>query len=138
MASKKPPQNPVSDEDVEQFDEFVAKWRTLLNLRDWRIVRKSKRNPRYMAEMLTISHEHKLATYNIGVDFGEAKVTKQSLEATACHELLHLLLAPLIASVVAEGEENTNTLEYEHAVIVILTELLMNSYGEKDADAKVT
>jgi hypothetical protein len=31
--------NPVSDADVARFDEYVAKWRALLNLRDWRIVR---------------------------------------------------------------------------------------------------
>jgi hypothetical protein len=132
MATKKAPANPVLPEHVVQFDEFVAKWRVLLNLRDWRIERTGKRT-KAMAEVTSIEHEHKLAKYALGSDFGATPVTPVSLEKTACHELLHILLAPLIATACAEGEESDTTLEYEHAVIIVLEELLINAYGEAHA-----
>jgi hypothetical protein len=123
--------NPVSDKDVSLFDTFIHKWRALLNLRDWRIVRVRKRDPKYMAALLTVEHEHKLARYAVGESFGAIEVTPQSLESTALHELLHLLLRPMIDAAAAAGGHDDQVAEYEHAVIVVLEELLMQAYGER-------
>jgi hypothetical protein len=123
--------NPVSADHLTLFDSFVHKWRALLNLRDWRIIRAKKRDAKNMASLLTVEHEHKLARYAIGIDFGAAEVTQQSIESTALHELLHLLLRPLIDSAIATGEHDEQILEYEHGVIVVLEELLMQAYGDK-------
>jgi hypothetical protein len=131
MKKKEPPQNPVLDHHVEQFDEYVKKWRELLNLRNWRVARAKKREPKNMAALLTVEHEHKLARYAVGVDFGTHEVTSESLESTALHELLHLLLRPLIDTAMAEGEHNDKLLEEEHSVIVVLEQLLLHAYKEK-------
>jgi hypothetical protein len=127
------PLNPVHDEHVRQFEEYVHKWRALLNLRDWRIARTRKRPARVMAVLESVEHEHKLARYSVGRDFGAAEVTPESLESTALHELLHLLLRPLLDVAMEHAEHNDVVLEYEHAVITVLEELLMKAYGT-DAD----
>lgn len=129
--AKKSAQNPVSDAHVKLFDEYVLKWRTLLNLRNWRIVRAAKRDPRHMASLVSVEYEHMLARYSIGTDFGSHEVTSQSLESTALHELMHLMLRPLIDVAIADGEHSFNVCEIEHAVIVVLEELLMSAYGEQ-------
>jgi hypothetical protein len=121
--------NPVTDADVEYFDRAVVKWQALLNLRDWRIVRESARDLKHMASLTGVEHPHKLARYRVGVDFKSAAVTPQSLESTALHELLHLLLRPMLDVAMAEGDHNDSVMEYEHAVIVILEQLLMAAYG---------
>jgi hypothetical protein len=133
MTTKKkdPPQNPVTDEHVERFDYYIDKWRTLLNLRNWRILRTKKREMKNMAALLGVEHEHKLARYSVGVDFGNTAVTEESLESTALHELLHLILRPMLDVAIAQGEHNDAVLEEEHSVIVVLEQLLLHAYKEK-------
>jgi len=130
MKKKDPPQNPVLDVHVEEFDKHVDKWRTLLNLRNWRVNRIKKREARHMAALVTVEHEHKLARYSIGTDFGNTPVTQESLESTALHEMLHLLLRPMLDVAMAEGEHNDNVLEEEHSVITVLEQLLLHAYKE--------
>jgi hypothetical protein len=125
-----PADNLVSDEHVAAFEEYVAKWRNLLNLRDWRIVRESRRDKRFMASVVSVEHEHKLAKYRVGVSFKSHPVTPYSLESTALHELLHILLRPLIDTAINEGEHCVGVAETEHEVIIILEELLMNAYSD--------
>ncbi len=122
--------NTVHDAHVQQFEEYVHKWRVLLNLRDWRIVRTRKRPARVMAQLESVEHQHKLARYSVGRDFGAQEVTPESLESTALHELLHLLLRPLLDVAMEQGEHNDVLLEYEHAVITVLEELLMKAYAD--------
>lgn len=132
MKKKEPPQNPVLDHHAEEFDRYIEKWRTLLNLRNWRVVKAKKREQRNMAALLSVEHEHKLARYSIGLDFGNTPVTSESLESTALHELLHLLLRPLIDTAIVEAEHNDKLLEEEHSVIVVLEQLLLHAYkGDK-------
>jgi len=128
---KDPPQNPVGDEDLEKFDQFMEKWRTLLNLRNWRVLRAKKREVKNMAALLSVEHEHKLARYSVGLDFGSSKVTDESLESTALHEMLHLLLRPLLDTAMAETEHNDTVLEEEHSVIIVLEQLLLHAYKEQ-------
>lgn len=131
MKKKEPPQNPVLDHHVEQFDEYIKKWRELLNLRNWRVSRAKKREQRNMAALLSVEHEHKLARYAVGMDFGSHAVNQESLESTALHELLHLLLRPLIDTAISEGEHNDRLLEEEHSVIVVLEQLLLHAYKDE-------
>jgi hypothetical protein len=122
--------HPVSDADAVVFHEHVEKWRALLNLRDWRIERSGKRDRRNMASVVAIEHEHKLAKYSLGLSFGGTPVTSHSLEHVAAHELLHVVLAPLIKAVADFGADSEEVAEREHAVIVLFTEMLMHAYGE--------
>lgn len=107
--------NEVTEADCKAFDQYVAKWQKLLNLSDWRIERSPRRTKRSMAEV-SFDKEARLATYRIGVSFGAAEVTPDSLERTALHELLHVLLHDAL------DDPNDST---EHAVINTLEKLLM-------------
>lgn len=130
-AKKAPPRNPVTDAHVAQFDLFVQKWRDLLNLRDWRIVRSDKREKKNMAAVLTVEHPHKLARYAVGTDFGATPVNAQTLEATALHEVFHVFFRPLIDVCIAEGEYSEAVDEAEHAAIIVLEDLLSKAYASK-------
>jgi len=122
--------NPVLDTDVDAFDFFIQHWQGVLNLRNWRIVRSHKRDPKNLASIESIEHEHHIATYQVGVDFGKStKVTPKTLESTAIHELLHILLSELVTEAIAQGEENEVTLACEHSVILLLEKLLQDAYG---------
>lgn len=130
--TKEPPQNPVLDHHVERFEHYIDKWRTLLNLRNWRIMRSKKRELKNMAALLTVEHEHKLARYAVGMDFGVTTVNDESLESTALHELLHLLFRPMLDVAMNAGEHNDAVLEEEHSVIVVLEQLLLHAYKDRE------
>jgi hypothetical protein len=106
--------NDVTVADLKEFDRYVAKWQVLLNLSDWRIERAHRRS-KAMAEV-SFNDEARLATYRVGTTFGAEEVTPDSLERTALHELLHILLHDL-------STEWTDA--NEHRVINLMEKLLM-------------
>jgi len=110
--------NELTDADCLAFDGYVQKWQRLLNLSDWRIERADKRTKRAMAEV-TFDKPARLATYRIGTSFGACQVTPDSLERTALHELLHVLLHDALE------DPNDST---EHRVINVLEKLLMERH----------
>jgi hypothetical protein len=107
--------NPVTDADCIAFDAYVQKWQRILGLMDWRIERAARRSKRSMAEV-TFDKGARLASYRIGVSFGSAEVNADSLERTALHEVLHILLHDAL------DDPNEST---EHRVINCLEKLLM-------------
>lgn len=119
---KNPPPNPVSEADKDSFTVFVKSWQQRLGLNDWRIER-SLRKTKNMAEV-KIEHLHRLATYRIGEHFGGSPVNAKTLEATALHELLHVLLAELVNQV-EYGIEGEALESAEHRVINTLEKLLL-------------
>jgi hypothetical protein len=106
--------NEVTPADLKAFDAFVVKWQRLLNLSDWRIERVNRRS-KAMAEV-SFNDEARLASYRIGANFGAEDVTPDTLERTALHELLHVLLHDLSTD---WTEAN------EHKVVNVLEKLLM-------------
>lgn len=115
--------NLVSPDDAKQFDGFVQKWQAKLSLGDWRIER--GRKPASKGAMATVEFDDpaRLATYKLG-DFGAEQINAQSLEKTAIHELLHILLHDLIL-VAQDRASAPEALENaEHGVINVLERLL--------------
>ena len=122
MAKQK---NPVSEADASVFDAYVYKWQQLLNLQDWRIERGSRPIKNAMASV-EFNPPARLAVYRLG-DFGSEPITPDSLEHTAIHELLHVLLFDLIE--VASGKSTNEEVESaEHRVVNVL-EKLLKEYG---------
>lgn len=112
---------PSADEAL-LFDQFVDKWQTELSLRDWRIERGNKPAKNAMASV-EFNHGARLAIYRLG-DWGAEEITPQSLERTALHELLHILLHDLI-DVASDPRTNDEQLESaEHRVINVLERVL--------------
>lgn len=115
---KTPVTNELTAADCLTFDGYVAKWQSILNLADWRIERAAKRSTKNMAEV-AFDDGARLASYQVGISFGSAPVTAASLESTALHEVLHVLLHDMLET---EGAALEGA---EHRVINILEKLLL-------------
>lgn len=118
--------------DARAFGRYVRKWQNLLNLRDWRVVpRRSRATGGVMADVVR-SLEDRLASYRLGDTFGSVAVTPHSLEATALHEMLHVLLHELVETARAPETTDERLMSAEHRVINVLERLLL---PESDPDA---
>jgi hypothetical protein len=75
----------------------------------------------------------RLATYRLG-DFGNEKITPDSLSQTALHETLHVFLHELIA--VAQDQKSTpeHLESAEHRVINVLERVLGEKYASTSND----
>ena len=114
--------NPVSPEDAILFDGFIAKWQAKLNLNDWRIERGVRPAKNAMASV-EFDDPARLATYKLG-DFGADAITPESLEATAVHELLHVVLHDLLE--IVQARANAEVIEAaEHRVINLFEKILL-------------
>jgi hypothetical protein len=121
---KKPVRNPISADDRETYRAFLLLWQEKLGLDDWRINLRDKKTPSALMADVECHHLARLANFRLGDSFGGTPVTAESLEATALHEMLHVLLHELV-------EQNTIGLEgdplasAEHRVVHVLETLLL-------------
>jgi hypothetical protein len=114
--------NIPTPEDAQLFAQSVRKWQQVLSLGDWRIEKGSKPAKEAMASV-EFNQTARLATYRLG-DFGAEKITPDSLDRTALHELLHILLHDLMC-VATDPKSSDEEIEMqEHRVINLLENLL--------------
>ena len=114
--------NIPTPQDVVHFAQCVKKWQQLLSLGDWRIEKGSKPAKAAMASV-EFNSAARLATYRLG-DFGAEKITPESLDQTALHELLHVFLHDLM-TVAQDPKSSEDEVEMqEHRVINLLEKLL--------------
>jgi hypothetical protein len=120
--------NIPTPEHAELFALSVRKWQQVLSLGDWRIEKGSKPAKQAMASV-EFTPNARLAVYRIG-DFGAEKITPESLDRTALHELLHIFLHDLMV-VSQDPKSSQDEIEMqEHRVINLLENLLFrNSNG---------
>jgi hypothetical protein len=114
--------NVPTPDDAKIFAQSVKKWQQVLNLGDWRIEKGTKAAKQAMASV-EFNDSARLAVYRLG-DFGAEKITSETLDKTALHELLHVFLHDLmmVASDPKSSEEEIET--QEHRVINLLENLL--------------
>ena len=114
--------NIPTPEDAQIFAQSVRKWQQILSLGDWRIEKGSKPAKEAMASV-EFNQTARLATYRLG-DFGAEKITPDSLDKTALHELLHIFLYDLLC-VATDPKSSDEEIEMqEHRVINLLENLL--------------
>jgi hypothetical protein len=114
--------NIPTPEQAELFAQSVRKWQQVLSLGDWRIEKGSKPAKEAMASV-EFNQTARLATYRLG-DFGAEKITPDSLDRTALHELLHIFLYDLLC-VATDPKSSDEEIEMqEHRVINLLENLL--------------
>jgi hypothetical protein len=114
--------NIPTPQDVVHFAHCVKKWQQVLSLGDWRIEKGSKPAKAAMASV-EFNTPARLATYRLG-DFGAEKITPESLDQTALHELLHVFLHDLM-TVAQDPKSSQDEVEMqEHRVINLLEKLL--------------
>jgi hypothetical protein len=121
---KQPPRNPVSPDDREAFKTYLLSWQDRLGLQGWRVHPSSKPATAGAMASVTCDHKARLASVRLGKDFGGEAVTPESLEGTALHELLHVLLYEL-CNQVEIGLEGEALDSAEHRVIHVLERLLL-------------
>ena len=118
--------NIPTPQDAEIFAKSVKKYQLLLSLGDWRIEKGSKPAKSAMASV-EFNASARLATYRLG-DFGAEKITPESLDQTALHELLHVFLHDLM-TVAQDPKSSQDEIEMqEHRVINLLEKLLFKDY----------
>lgn len=120
--------NIPTPEHAQLFAQSVRKWQQVLSLGDWRIEKGSKPAKQAMASV-EFTPNARLAVYRIG-DFGAEKITPESIDRTALHELLHIFLHDLMV-VSQDPKSSQDEIEMqEHRVINLLENLLFrNSNG---------
>jgi hypothetical protein len=114
--------NIPSQQDVELFSQSVKKWQQVLSLGDWRIEKGMKPAKAAMASV-EFNQAARLATYRLG-DFGAEKITPESLDKTALHELLHVFLHDLMCTATDPKSSDEEIEMQEHRVINLLENLL--------------
>ena len=121
--------NIPTPEDAKLFAQSVRKWQQVLSLGDWRIEKGMKPAKAAMASV-EFNSSARLATYRLG-DFGAEKITPDSLDRTALHELLHIFLYDLMC-VATDPKSSDEEIEMqEHRVINLLEKLLSkDSHGQ--------
>jgi hypothetical protein len=120
--------NIPTPEQAQLFAQSVKKWQQVLSLGDWRIEKGSKPAKQAMASV-EFTPNARLAVYRLG-DFGAEKITPESIDRTALHELLHIFLHDLMV-VSQDPKSSDDEIEMqEHRVINLLENLLFrNSNG---------
>jgi len=120
--------NIPTPQDAALFAQNVKKWQQVLSLGDWRIEKGIKPAKAAMASV-EFTPTARLAVYRLG-DFGAEKITPESLDRTALHELLHIFLHDLM-SVATDPKSSDEDIEMqEHRVINLLENLLSkDSHG---------
>jgi hypothetical protein len=120
--------NIPTPDDAKLFAQSVKKWQQVLSLGDWRIEKGSKPAKEAMASV-EFNQTARLATYRLG-DFGAEKITPESLDKTALHELLHIFLHDLMC-VATDPKSSDEEIEMqEHRVINLLENLLSKDSNE--------
>ena len=114
--------NIPTPEHAELFAQSVKKWQQVLSLGDWRIEKGIKPAKAAMASV-EFTPAARLAVYRLG-DFGAEKITPDSLDKTALHELLHIFLHDLM-STATDPKSSDEAIEIqEHRIINLLEHLL--------------
>jgi hypothetical protein len=114
--------NIPTPQDVALFSKSVQKWQQVLSLGDWRIEKGMKPAKAAMASV-EFNDIARLATYRLG-DFGAEKITPDSLDKTALHELLHVFLHDLV-TVAQDPKSSQDEVDMqEHRVVNLLENLL--------------
>jgi hypothetical protein len=120
--------NIPTPQDAELFAQSVKKWQQVLSLGDWRIEKGIKPAKAAMASV-EFTPTARLAVYRLG-DFGAEKITPQSLDRTALHELLHIFLHDLMCVATDPKSSDEDIEMQEHRVINLLENLLSkDSHG---------
>jgi hypothetical protein len=120
--------NIPTPEHAELFAQSVKKWQQVLSLGDWRIEKGMKPAKAAMASV-EFNDIARLATYRLG-DFGAEKITQESLDKTALHELLHVFLHDLI-TVAQDPKSSQDEVDMqEHRVVNLLENLLTRDFNE--------
>jgi hypothetical protein len=117
--------NVLTPDDIESFELHLREWQTRFGLLDWRIFMSPLPAKKVMAQMENFDWQQRQVSCRLGHDWKSIKVTPITLEQTAVHELLHVLLYELIESAKNNQISDEDLGSVEHRIINILERLLV-------------
>lgn len=119
---KKPPEFPITQEDIAKFKKLIPIWQERLHLKDWRIIVVKRRPVSTLAEVV-FEPDHRVVKFAIGRDWGSNPPAEDEVERIVIHELLHIRCYELAQ--LAEVGNKEEVVGAEHLLIVPLTETLL-------------
>jgi len=126
--------NPVLPKHKQKLYEYIRKWQDLLSLHRWRIF-PSKLPTKAMAELkFDKDNSHKLVSLLVGNDWKNTPITDESLELTAIHEMIHILLFEYKEAVREEPYNEGRQMEVEHTIVHVLEKLLYELWHQKHVE----
>lgn len=117
--------NCPTPDDVMEFEAQLRRWQAKLGLQDWRIVMSPKPAKGSMAEMANWDWRQRQVTCRLGPDWKSTPVNSHTIEQTAVHELLHVLLFELIEAAKNNQISQDDLGSVEHRVVNTLEGLLV-------------
>lgn len=115
----------TTPDDAVEFESYLREWQIRLGLQDWRIVMSPVPAKGSMAEMDKWNWPQRQVTCRFGNNWKATPVTPHSLEQTAVHELLHVLLYELIEVAKNNQVSPDDLMSAQHRVINALEGLLV-------------
>lgn len=115
----------TTPDDALEFERYIRAWQVRLGLQDWRIVMSPKPARGSMAEMDKWDWAQRQVSCRFGNNWKATPVTPHSLEQTAVHELLHVLLYELIEVAKNTSGSPDDLMAAQHRVINVLEGLLV-------------
>jgi hypothetical protein len=117
--------NHVTDDEAEQFRKHLRTWQTRLGLGTWRIVFSPKPAKNAMARVAEFDWPQRQARIELGRDWKSSPVNAGTLEQTAVHELLHVVLYELVEAARNPHASADELVSIEHAVVNALEKALV-------------
>lgn len=117
----------LTAQQVEFFWTRLAYWQQRLGLMDWRITRSAKRPAKTMlCQMVQWDEVQRQVSCRLNDNWGPAeKPSNKLIDQTACHEMLHLLLHPVLSLSITPGAEQADIDGAEHGVINKLEQIFV-------------
>jgi hypothetical protein len=128
----------LTPDDAEAFWTYLRLWQNKLGLTGWRITRSPKPANGSLAEMSKFDWRQQQVMCRLGLDWKATPITPASIEQTAVHELLHVLLHPLIEVAKTPGVDELSIAAAEHSVINTLEGLLVPNDEDQDAGTNIS
>lgn len=114
----------ITQEHRSKFAFSLERWQGELNLSDWRIRLQEKPAKKTVMAEVDIDLEARVAKVFISTHW-KVEPTDRELDDTALHELLHIMLKPLLE--VSKGKSEIIIGSVEHSIINTLERILSRS-----------
>lgn len=122
----------LTDEDSAAYWRLFRDWQRKLGLMDWRITQSpDTTKPNVMAFIDTFDWVQRQAKATLNRRWKSTPITKHTLEQTAVHELLHVMLHELVEKAQTPGVHADELASVEHSIINRLELLLVPGEGQQ-------
>jgi len=129
----------TTDDDFRFFESEVKRWRNLFGLSGWELTvlheEHCESNGRGCAAMCETDYESRMAIVTLARDWGPMETTRDNIAATALHEVLHMVLAPLKLIALARAATWAEIVGAEHEVLNVIQNFITDNAAAVSAPA---